>query len=519
MGRRERRLLVGHINGTQCVTFHPRLPRLASGADDHAVIVWDAESARPLQQWTAHDLYVGALAYSPDGSLLASGRGDWAGVVRLWDAETGSLRRVLAGHASGVHAVAFDATGRRLATGDSSGVVIMWDVNTGRIVRRETVESSSVWSIAFVDEGRRLVAGGDFGPIVYDLEGTEPPRRVSVPGGMRRFVVDRTRNELIVAGNGGLLTRVSLRELVLGHQIHKGHDGPIASIALSPNGRLLATGGGTDRRVVLRDAESFEPLLTLPPWTGAVRDLAFDATGRWLAVAGADSDVGLWDLGMVRDELAAVGLAWDQPAPAVASATDVEAVGERPRPQVAVVIAGNIDSDSFEAAERLVQSGIAAFRQGRFAAAVEDLRRASQQLQTLREYQPTNPLLARQYGISLGFLASSLRDSKRSGEALAPTRAALAVYESLNDPNPGDLYNEACLCAMVSALDGQCSPDDREKLEARAVGYLRRALERDHDRILADIPNDRDLDSLRGRADFRDLMADASFPADPFAHP
>ena len=63
-----------------------------------------------------------------------------------------------------------------------------------------------------------------------------------------------------------------------------------------PSGRLLATGGRTDRRILLRDAATFEPLVGWPTWTGMVKDLAFDATGRWLAVAGANrtSDSGIW---------------------------------------------------------------------------------------------------------------------------------------------------------------------------------------------------------------------------------
>ena len=161
VGRRERRWLVGHIRGTQCLAFHPRLDRLASGADDRAIIIWDTESASPSRRWVAYDVYVSGLAFSPDGSLLASSAGDGSGSqggqIRVWDAETGSLRRDLIGHKDAVHALAFDSTGRRLATGDSQGIVIIWDTATGKMLRRETVGASALWSIAFLEEDQRFV--------------------------------------------------------------------------------------------------------------------------------------------------------------------------------------------------------------------------------------------------------------------------------------------------------------------------------------------------------------------------
>jgi WD40 repeat protein len=518
-GRREGRLLAGHTRGAQCLTFNPRRPQVASGADDHSVILWDPESGRQLRRWTAHENYVGGLAYSADGTLLASGNGSTPFGVRLCDAETGSSRRLLYGHAKGVRALAFDPTGRLLATGDEGGALILWDVDTGRIVRRETVGPSPVWSIAFLEEGRRLATVAEWGPIVvYDLEGTEPPRRVAVLGGIRRFVVDRTRNDLIVAGSGGVLARVSLGDRTVGRHLDKAHDGTIVSLALAPGGRLLAT-GGSDRRIILRDAETFEPLVTFPPWTGAVKDLAFDATGRWLALAGADSDVGLWDLDLLHKELAPLGLAWDQPAPAVLSAAELAAASERPRQQVLIIRPGNIDPSELERARRLVQSGVAAFREGRFAAATEELREASRQWELLRQPRPRDPVLAREHALALGVLASSLRDAKRSAEALALAQAALAIYESLSSPTPIDLYNMACNCAKLSALNDQSSAEDHESLEARAMGYLKRAAARDPARIVATADGDRDLDPLRGRADFRDLMASAAFPADPFVSP
>jgi WD40 repeat protein len=124
-------------------------------------------------------------------------------------------------------------------------------------------------------------------------------------------VVDGRSDRAIVGDRKGALIAVSLPDLKVVHSLAKGHDEAIVSVALSPDARLLAS-SGMDRRVVLRDSMTFEALLTFPPWTGVVRDLSFDASGRWLAFAGSDSDLCLWDMEMVREELADVGLAWDR---------------------------------------------------------------------------------------------------------------------------------------------------------------------------------------------------------------
>ncbi|QEH34977.1 Serine/threonine-protein kinase pkn5 [Aquisphaera giovannonii] len=520
LGRRERKWLAGHGSGTQSLAPHPRLPRFASGADDHAVIVWDPGSARPLRRWPAHDSFVVGLAYSADGSLLASGAGG-SREIRLWDAETGSLRRVLSGHPANVArgALAFDPSGRRLATGDEGGLLLIWDVPTGRILRREALGTSSVLSVAFLGDGRHLLAsemrrGGSV--TLFDLDGKEPPRRVIQPHGWNRFAVDARRNRAIVADFDGGLSIVPLPGLEGVRRLEGAHQGMVWALALSRDGRLLAT-GGADRLVILRDAATLEPLLTFPAWTGTVKDLAFDATGRWLAIAGADSDVGLWDLVLVRDELAPLGLAWDQPPPALASPADLAAMAERPRHQVAVLGPRDMDPAAFQDARGLIQSGVAAFQQGRFATSIDELQRASERLRELRRSRPTDPTLAGQHGICLGFLASSLERSKRPGEALVRLREALALYETMDAPQPIDLYNMACACTRVSTLEDRGATEDREQPRARAVGYLRRAIEADRARIVAMMADDRDLDPLRGRADFRGLMADAAFPPAPFA--
>src|SRR4029077_8018454 len=146
-------------------------------------------------------------------------------------------------------------------------------------------------------------------------------------GGIRKLVADRERSRLVVGFENGAIGSLSLPDLTPGPRLEKAHEGGVAYLALSPDGRLLAT--GSDHRVVLRDALSLEPLLRFPLWDGTLRDLTFDCTGRRLAIVGTGNDVDLWDLDALRDGLTEVGLAWDRPPPAVAAAAGLAPEGEQ----------------------------------------------------------------------------------------------------------------------------------------------------------------------------------------------
>lgn len=176
-----------------------------------------------------------------------------------------------------------------------------------------------------------------------------------------------------------------------------------------------------------------------------------------------------------------------------------------------------MDQAELQEINGLIKSGVEAYRLGRFKDALPDFQAASLRLRPIRYTNPGDPKLIRLQASSLTFLAISLRNSKRPDEALARSREALAVYESLAGPSPVDLWNMALAC--VTALDGQGSPEALGKLEARAVDYLRRAIALDAGLIRPLLATRRNLDPLRHRADFRDLMADAGFPSDPFAQP
>ena len=342
-GRQVHQRITGHGNGVQCVTADPRLDRLATGADDHLVFEWDLTTGRPSRRWSGdHPTYVMAVAYSPDGSLLATGAGD--GTLLLRDAETGVMKARLTGHNQGIPALAFDPSGRWLGSGDVSGRVVVWDLDTKQPLQQLQVGPSWVWSIGFHDGGRKLVSEVSNGPVVlFDLPSGKPEAQITLPGGIRRFLADPARDRLIVAFNNGDLSSLSMPDLTQGRRLAHAHPSAIESLALSPDGRLLAT-GGADRRVVLRDPVTFEPLLAFPEWTGMVKDLAFSRSGRWLAYVGADSDIALWDLTVLHEGLQAAGLAWDGPAPAVLPASSLAIDGEHPGPAIPVIRPGNTSS-------------------------------------------------------------------------------------------------------------------------------------------------------------------------------
>ena len=76
--------------------------------------------------------FVTALAYSPDGSLLASANGFPGGPVHIWDPAAGRLVRSIGSHSTSRNPMAFAPGGRLLATADEDGTVKFWSVTTGR---------------------------------------------------------------------------------------------------------------------------------------------------------------------------------------------------------------------------------------------------------------------------------------------------------------------------------------------------------------------------------------------------
>jgi uncharacterized caspase-like protein len=128
-------------------------------------------SGRLTRELAGHPRAVNALAFSPDGKLLASGGRD--NLVKLWNAETGAQVRSFSGHTDAVMAVDFSPDGKQLASSGLNQQVMLWDVRSGLALRSLPTFSGgatfTIHSLAFSPDGKLLAAGVT--PLIGELPG------------------------------------------------------------------------------------------------------------------------------------------------------------------------------------------------------------------------------------------------------------------------------------------------------------------------------------------------------------
>lgn len=314
--------LAGHSNFVNALDFSPDGRHLISAGDDGTAIIWDITMFNRLSERIAvHPDGIMSMALNRQGTLMAIGGWDTAiDVVRL---DTGELiGEPLTSHSNLVTEVAFSADGTLLASGDLNGQLILWHVNEDE----NNVEMIGEWDdheegitgLNFMPEsdedGRLALATSSYDGTIHfwqiDLDADDPDevmeRVGEIDGGTDGYygIVFRAGdgdNPLLMAsGTGdGLATVWDLSDWpesadLVGELV--GHTSTVLSLAFSPDGQTLAT-GGADEAVRFWDMETMQALgspVDAHDWF--VSTVAFSPDGRMLASGSYDNQVVLWDV-------------------------------------------------------------------------------------------------------------------------------------------------------------------------------------------------------------------------------
>jgi uncharacterized protein YraI len=273
------------------VVFSPDGRFIASGDMDGLVKLWNAASF--VEQYTFHSASnrVDSVVFSPDGSQLAAGGQDT--LVRLWDLQTAVELTPLSGPSGAVTSLAYSPA--LLAAGSDDGKVYLWNMPGGVMLGVLSGPTSYVTSVVFSPDGTIIAAGGEDDAIWL----------WSIPAGNALGVLrghTSTVSGLAFSPDGSTLASTSADHTVrLWNVLSQspvitltGHTENVNGVAFSPDGTLIASaaGGIEDNTVRLWNARTGEPLRILYPG-GPAHSVAFSPDGVWLVTGGA-TFVTLW---------------------------------------------------------------------------------------------------------------------------------------------------------------------------------------------------------------------------------
>ncbi|HRI65650.1 MAG TPA: pentapeptide repeat-containing protein, partial [Polyangium sp.] len=149
----------GSATACYCVAWDPGGELLAAGFGDGTVRLFDAQSGDLLRVLAGHTNTVSCVVFSANGQTIASGSHD--NTLRLWHVNSGRSLRALEGHKSSVLSVAFSPNGQTIASGSHDSTLRLWDVNSGRPLLALEEHQDSVWSVAFSPNGQTIASGSD----------------------------------------------------------------------------------------------------------------------------------------------------------------------------------------------------------------------------------------------------------------------------------------------------------------------------------------------------------------------
>lgn len=279
------------------LAFHPTLPQLAGALADNRAMAWavafDPAETKPEEkrfgtqlQEVPHDR-AAVVAYTPDGQTLLTGGGDAA--VRSWKV-LGEAARFSFQHLNMVNGAAFDKSGTQLATAGQDGIVRVYDLTKPAGTAPKAISAhvpaapatpQPVYAVLFTPDAKQVISCSfDKSIKIHDV----------ADGKLVKEIKPAAAAGTAAPAFAGLWPRAAVPATS-----SVGHTDAVYAIALSPDGKTLAS-GSADRTVKLWNPatgelvrelkNTLDPKLKDAAHPGYVHGLRFSADGKTLVTAG-----------------------------------------------------------------------------------------------------------------------------------------------------------------------------------------------------------------------------------------
>ncbi len=239
-----------HIDQVNTVAWSPDGTLIASGSNDKQVRIWNPLANKTIRFYINHQDAVSSVAWSPHGTYIASGSFDKT--VQVWNASTGELIYSFKGHQDVVNTVAWSPDGTYIASGSSDKTVRVWKVSTHELIYTYNQHSDFVSSVLWSIDGKQIASASDdmTVQIWFALTGSNS-------------------------------------------YAYQEHKGAVFAIALSSDGTRVAS-ASSDKTVQIWNFSSADKIYTYPKHTDNVLAVAWSPNGKKVVSGGVDKIIRIW---------------------------------------------------------------------------------------------------------------------------------------------------------------------------------------------------------------------------------